>query len=287
VLIEKTSMTMGIGETDAPKVMVKPDDLHPVLLWESSDENIASVVDGVVTGQKAGKARIKVSVKDQVDMYAECEYTIMDNDVNMETLDILEEPVILRPGGHQQLTVNFTPANQNEMILWSSTNESVANVSKSGKVEAIRIGTAFIIARSERTGVSDTAFVSVEGAGTTIHSSVPTNKPQTVKVVSKPKPSNKKTGSIAHISAKPTPHKIAQTSGSKNLGYAVYKGRWPNDVKGRMEFKTSHIIDSKDPKGRVAQAGDYVVGEWCDGHLVQGVWYDVNNRVKGSILIGR
>lgn len=75
--------------------------------------------------------------------------------------------------------------------------------------------------------------------------------------------------------------------GSKNLGYATFKGSWPNDVNGRMVFKTSHIIDSKDPKGRVAEAGDYVIGEWSDGHLVQGIWYGADNQVKGSVIIGK
>lgn len=81
--------------------------------------------------------------------------------------------------------------------------------------------------------------------------------------------------------------KPAVTSGSKNLGYATFKGSWPNDVNGRMEFKSSHVIDSKDPKGRVAEPGDYVIGEWSDGHLVQGIWYGADNQVKGSILIGK
>ena len=81
---------------------------------------------------------------------------------------------------------------------------------------------------------------------------------------------------------KPTP-----ASGSKNLGYATFKGTWPNDVNGRMVFNSSHVIDSKDPKKRVAEAGDYVIGEWADGHLVQGIWYGADNQVKGSVIIGR
>lgn len=83
----------------------------------------------------------------------------------------------------------------------------------------------------------------------------------------------------------PKPAKPA--SGSKNLGYATFKGSWPNDVNGRMVFTSSHVIDSKDPKKRVAEAGDYVIGEWADGHLVQGIWYGSDNQVKGSIIIGR
>lgn len=81
--------------------------------------------------------------------------------------------------------------------------------------------------------------------------------------------------------------KPAATSGSKNLGYATFKGSWPNDVNGRMVFTSSHVIDSKDPKKRMAEAGDYVIGEWADGHLVQGIWYGADNQVKGSVIIGR
>ena len=88
--------------------------------------------------------------------------------------------------------------------------------------------------------------------------------------------------------AQPAPApKPVPKAGSKNLGYATFKGTWPNDVNGRMVFSSSHVIDSKDPKKRVAEAGDYVIGEWADGHLVQGIWYGADNQVKGSVIIGR
>ena len=81
------------------------------------------------------------------------------------------------------------------------------------------------------------------------------------------------------------------SSNAKNLGYATFKGNLkngqPNDVNGRLIFKTSHVIDSRDPKGRVAEAGDYVIGEFSEGHLVQGIWYGSDNTVKGSIIIGK
>lgn len=85
----------------------------------------------------------------------------------------------------------------------------------------------------------------------------------------------------------PAPAPKPAASGSKDLGYATFKGSWPNDINGRMVFKTSHVIDSKDPKKRVAEAGDYVIGEWSDGHLVQGIWYGSDNQVKGSVIIGK
>lgn len=87
------------------------------------------------------------------------------------------------------------------------------------------------------------------------------------------------------------PQASSSTRGSKNLGYAVYrgglKGGRPDDVNGRLTFKSSHVIDSRDPKGRVADPGDYVIGEFSEGHLVQGIWYGSDNVVKGSIIIGK
>lgn len=77
--------------------------------------------------------------------------------------------------------------------------------------------------------------------------------------------------------------------GSINLGYAKFTGTVsggkPNG-QGTMRFTSSHVIDSRDPKGRVADAGDYVIGEWVSGKLVQGRWYGSDNNVKGSIIIG-
>ena len=106
-------------------------------------------------------------------------------------------------------------------------------------------------------------------------------------VVEPMKEEKPKVEKTAEKQAKPA----TSSSNSKNLGYATFKGNLkngqPNDVNGRLIFKTSHVIDSRDPKGRVAEAGDYVIGEFSEGHLVQGIWYGSDNTVKGSIIIGK
>jgi len=357
---DKGFSTLKVDATDKIYVTIEPNDLQPELIWKSSDESVASVFNGVVTGHKAGEATITAIVKDQADISADCKYLVEEEKLDMQTLDILEEPIVLRPGGHQQMNVSVTPENQNEMILWSSTDESVARVSPRGKVEAIKIGVAYIIAKSDRTGVTDSALVSVEGTGVVLNmgigqaessssspataspaasssaaasiasksvsapkatqasapapkSSTVARQEQTAKPVQATKPAQKTVSKAAP--AKSTPEQSAKpvqstkpvqsskpaqttkpvtqapakssTSGMKNLGYANFRGSWPNDVNGRMEFKSTHVIDSKDPKGRMASPGDYVIGEWSDGHLVQGIWYGSDNQVKGSILIGK
>ena len=190
-------------------------------------------------------------------------YDFAGQDIDVRKLDILEEPIlgkpiVLRPGGSQQIRIITVPENHNEVILWSSSDETVAKVSETGRLDALRKGTARIIATSERSGVSDTAVVSVE-----------------------------EEREVPIKSVKKIPDGPKAPSGYKSFGYATFRGSWPNDVKGRMDFISSHVIDSRDPKGRVAEAGDYVIGEWSEGHLVQGVWYGADNQVKGRILIGK
>lgn len=87
------------------------------------------------------------------------------------------------------------------------------------------------------------------------------------------------------------PSASTPTSRNKDLGYASWKGALkngqPHDENGTMTYKESHRIDSRDPQARVAEVGDYIIGEYAEGKLVQGIWYDKNNTVKGSIIIGR
>ena len=79
--------------------------------------------------------------------------------------------------------------------------------------------------------------------------------------------------------------------GSKgSLDYGKWSGAWKNgqpNGTGTMTYTKEHLIDSRDPKKRVAQPGDYIIGEFSNGRLVQGKWYDASNNVKGSIIIGK
>ena len=75
-----------------------------------------------------------------------------------------------------------------------------------------------------------------------------------------------------------------------SLDYGKWSGAWKNgqpNGTGTMTYTKEHLIDSRDPKKRVAQPGDYIIGEYSNGRLVQGNWYDASNNVKGSIIIGK
>ncbi|MDE6647913.1 MAG: hypothetical protein K2K03_08850 [Prevotella sp.] len=86
------------------------------------------------------------------------------------------------------------------------------------------------------------------------------------------------------------PKASISSSGTLHLGYGTYTGATKSGKphgQGRLTYSTSYQISLKDAKKRVADAGDYVIGEFYDGQLVQGVWYGADNQVKGSVIIGR
>lgn len=275
--LDKNNVSLKPDQTERVIVTFEPEGVKPELIWKSSDEGVVTVIDGVITAKTAGKATVSVTVKENEAICAVCECVVVEKDVDVETLDIQEDPLVLRPGGFQQLTLKSTPEDQNETISWTSSDESIATVSPMGKVEAIKVGEVLIIAKSDRTGIADTAKVSVEGPAEMPEENTAETKAPVANPVPKAQPS----------APAPKPAAPAASSGTKNLGYATFKGTWPNDVNGRMVFKSSHVIDSKDPKKRVAEAGDYVIGEWSEGHLVQGIWYGSDNQVKGSVIIGK
>ena len=75
-----------------------------------------------------------------------------------------------------------------------------------------------------------------------------------------------------------------------SLDYGKWSGTWKNgqpNGTGTMTYTKERLIDSRDPKKRVAQPGDYIIGEFSNGRLVQGKWFDASNNVQGSIIIGK
>lgn len=79
-------------------------------------------------------------------------------------------------------------------------------------------------------------------------------------------------------------------TGTKNLGFGTYKGEMKNGQPhgmGTLTFSTSHVIDSRDAKGRVAEKGDYVSGLFYAGHVETAKWFGADGRMKGVLNLGR
>lgn len=115
--------------------------------WESMDESIATVKDGIVTGQ--GKGTTKVLYKLPVgtnNMIFETKVEVKGNPVVAVTsvsLNKTEESLL--KGSTTTLVATINPSNAtNKEVTWSSSNTNVAKVDQNGKVTAVSKGTAII-----------------------------------------------------------------------------------------------------------------------------------------------
>lgn len=77
ISLDKTSVEMMEADVVTLTATCLPENTDPYeLVWESSDESVAIVDDGVVTAKSADSANIMVSIKDNPDMKASCQVTV-------------------------------------------------------------------------------------------------------------------------------------------------------------------------------------------------------------------
>ena len=106
-------------------------------------------------------------------------------------------------------------------------------------------------------------------------------KPSSASVKEKPK-------SVRVVAPKVDTPSSTTRQGTLSLGYATWEGTIKGgkpDGKGTMKFSSSHRIDSRDSKGRVAEAGDKVEGSYVNGHLSFGKWYKSDGTTE-TIMLG-
>ena len=151
----------GASFTLSPNVLqLKPGDMQTVEIvgstsnveWTSSNEDVATVYYGVVTAQAIGKTIITAKSGNQT---ATCEVFVTGSDGS--TLRITPAVVSLKKGETYQLSYGNT---YDLDVTWSSSDESIATVSQTGLVTALKGGNA-TITLSTNVG-SVTALVAVE-----------------------------------------------------------------------------------------------------------------------------
>jgi hypothetical protein len=75
-----------------------------------------------------------------------------------------------------------------------------------------------------------------------------------------------------------------KTTGGNTFSGSVVKG-YPDGF-GTYRFTARRRIDMHDPEERYAEAGDYIKGDWRQGHLNYGEWYDKDGNKKAFIKLG-
>ena len=155
VALDKTEMTIARGETVQLTATVTPADVAEPVTWTSSNEEVASVSDGRVTGVNAGKATITAAIGDKS---ASCDVTVL---IPSEGVTISKTELYLKKGEWEQLTATVTPEDATDKLEWSSSNDAVAPVTPEGRVTAVGGGEAVITAKAGNMSATCKVRVSV------------------------------------------------------------------------------------------------------------------------------
>ncbi|MCW8311145.1 Ig-like domain-containing protein [Sphingobacterium sp. InxBP1] len=116
------------------------------LIWKSTDEQVATVVDGKVRGEKPGQAMISVATTDG-EKSSTCKVTVTP--VQVEHIALSTQRLALVVGDSERIAATVFPVDASDKrILWTSSDNNVAVVSSEGEITAKARGTAIISARS-------------------------------------------------------------------------------------------------------------------------------------------
>ena len=153
VSFDKTSLSLDLFAKPSATLTatVLPNNAtNKAVNWTSSNNNVATVVDGVVTAVGTGSATITVTTVSG-GKTATCNVTVEDTTpvVTSVTLNKTSQELDLNRVDQVQLTAtvngeNYPPSK----VDWESSDEDVATVTSSGLVTAVATGNAIITATS-------------------------------------------------------------------------------------------------------------------------------------------
>ena len=152
----------------APTGETSREDVSSQCTWKSSDEKIAKVSNGVIEGISEGTTEITATYKERsatvsVSVGEDVEISIGDNICIVQKDNIKN----IEKGKKLQLDIegveSLTNAVKNEDVTWSSSDEKIATVDKSGLVTAIANGNVTI--KAEYMSYSSTYDITVTDDG--------------------------------------------------------------------------------------------------------------------------
>ncbi len=163
VSLDKNEGAVTVDRTLTLEATVTPADAtNQKVTWSSSDTTVATVVEGVVTGVKAGTATITVETEDG-GFSDECTIEVLAETINVTDISVDPTEATLDEGTTLQLTSTVLPRDAtNPAVAWTSDNEDVATVDADGLVNAIAAGTATITVTTEDGGLTADCILTVE-----------------------------------------------------------------------------------------------------------------------------
>lgn len=143
ITLSGTEMTMYIGMTDKAEYTL-PANTFALLTWSSSNAGVVSVAaDGTMTAVAEGNAVITVRThngkSDTIRVYVYPAPTYMDLTQTSPMTMGVGQKIEIRPN---------TDASHYRMLEFASSNAAVVKISESGRMEAVKAGTATVTVRT-------------------------------------------------------------------------------------------------------------------------------------------
>lgn len=163
ISLDKTDVTAQMAlEKYQLKATVLPDSagVDTSVIWASLDTSILTVdQNGLVTFVGPGETYVSATSNADSTKVAYCHFLITQQ---VEGIKIDFESVTLNVGEEFRLSALISPDNAtNKNVTWSSSNEKVVKVDKTGMLTAVGSGSATIVVQTEDGGYIDMANVTV------------------------------------------------------------------------------------------------------------------------------
>ena len=143
ITLDKTSVTLNKGQSVTLKATITPENTtDQTVIWNSSNEKVAAVSNGIVNAIGVGTANITAETANGKKVV--CKVTVKSPATK---ISLNKTSATLEKGKTLTLKATITPTDSTDNVTWSSTDTSIASVSK-GKVTAKKAGTVTITAKT-------------------------------------------------------------------------------------------------------------------------------------------
>lgn len=165
IVLNHTEKTLMVGDMDTLRATISPDGCEGTFTWKASKDGTLTVSnDGIVTAVKEGTGKVRVILEGVDGIKAVCEYTIkpkgevepgptdpptsLVDSMKVDGLTTNTATATLKVGATQQLSATKVPDYSKAPLTWVSSDASVATVSATGLVKALKAGTVSITAQA-------------------------------------------------------------------------------------------------------------------------------------------
>lgn len=158
ISLSKAETTIAKGNTETLTVIYHPENTtdNKTVVWSSSNPDVASVKNGVVTALKEGMAEITAKVGEKT---AVCKVIV---NIPLESIEIAPSEMRLEVGETKSFKVTYNPKDttDDKTIRWSVKDNTIASVDENGNVTGLKGGVTTVSATSSN-GLTVTAQVKV------------------------------------------------------------------------------------------------------------------------------